>query len=144
MEDCRSEPTAWGKNLNAMDLNTLTWERQVIRRLQHATTREELVSLLDDDDVNTRIVVAMLLGREGESLTPNERNAAINGLLLLLADPACNEYEYGSWQGDEETVIYVSATAAEALAKLGYAKDVGEVFSKAQSQSIQVIEAENP
>ena len=67
----------------------------------------------------------------------------MDGLLRLLADPACNEYGYGSWQADEEAVIHVSATAAEALARLGYAADAGQAFVKAQSQGIQVVVAEN-
>jgi hypothetical protein len=44
---------------------------------------------------------------------------------------------------DDELPVYVSATAAESLVRLGFGEDKNEVFSKAQSQGIPVNNVEN-
>jgi hypothetical protein len=64
-------------------------------------------------------------------------------LQQLLADSSANEFEYGVWQNDDESVFFVSATAAEALAKLGYAEDSAAVFETARVHGIGVKKTTN-
>ena len=62
-----------------------------------------------------------------------------DSLLSLLGDGAPNELGYGiGFTSDEDEVVYVSATAAESLAKLGFAQSAIEAFKEAERQGVSV------
>lgn len=116
------------------------WERAVARRLQWVSSHEDLLDVLHDNDANKRLVAARLLGVTWHLLNPAGRQDVIRGLLPLLGDRACNEYDYGGPQSDEEDApVYVSETAAAALVRLGYAANVDAVFETARAAGHTVV-----
>ena len=119
------------------------WEREAARQLLWVSYYEDLLEFTDHEDPNIRIVAARVLGRIEDLLDEKGLEVVRAELLRMLNDPTQNDIAYGSSQDDDESSIFVSATAAESLLELGYADDVGAVFKKAQSQQIPVRETRN-
>src|SRR5262249_35769477 len=114
-----------------------TWGRPVARWMACAVnSHDTLLDVLQDSQPNRRIVAAMLLGKSAHLLHAGGRERVIQELVRKLDDSSQNEY--GEWQGDEDTSVYVSATAAEALSLLGYAPDPVAVFDRARREGHQV------
>lgn len=120
-----------------------TWDRAAARQLQWVSAAEELLEVLHDDDPNRRILAARLLGGAADLLSDAGRTQAVQALLPLLADGAQNQYAYSGYQGDDESATFVSATAADALAQLGYAPDAAAVFEEARRAGLPVEVRQN-
>jgi glucose-1-phosphate thymidylyltransferase len=100
-----------------------TWEREVAKSLQWVNSWEDLLEMMDDKDPNLRILAADLAGRIGDFLTPDAQAVIRDKLQDLLQDNRPNDYEYGGFQSDEDSMILVSDAAAESLAKLNKASE---------------------
>jgi hypothetical protein len=121
-----------------------TWERPAARFLECAvSSSESLLDVLRDPEPNKRIVAAKVLGQAGHLLTDQSRPRVVEELVRLLADGSPNQIGYGAWQDDEETVVFVSATAAESLKELDYAPNVPTVFARARQEGQPVVERRN-
>ncbi len=124
-------------------LRSATWEGATARELQWASSHLDLLDVLADANPNRRIVAATFLARAGEILTEASRETVVQALCGLLKDPRMNEISVDGSMDDENTAIFVSASAAEALARLGYAEDAEAVFEKAQKNGIEVAVKRN-
>ncbi len=120
-----------------------TWERAAAQQLQWASSYVDLLDVLVDPDPNRRIVAADLLGRIGEFLIEEAKERVISELCHLLGDPAINQIAVDALQADEDSASYVSATAAEALVRLGYAEGVVKAFERARREGFKVEETHN-
>jgi glucose-1-phosphate thymidylyltransferase len=119
--------------------SSTTWERKAARELLWVTSHLDLINVLEDEDPNKRIVAADLLGRIKDLLSQDGRGAAIQALLPLLEDASPNSLPYGGgFESDEESITYVSATAANSLVQLGYATDNAAVYERAQQHGVAV------
>jgi glucose-1-phosphate thymidylyltransferase len=114
------------------------WQRAAARQMEWVSAPEDLLDVLHDTDPDKRIVAALLLGRTGHLLSHEGKQAVISELIHLLSDTACNQYDYGGFQSDEEDAVFVSNSAATALSSLGYENDVSAVFKKARSDGFNV------
>ena len=93
------------------------WESGAARRLYGCRSIEDLIAKLDDEDANLCIVAARLVGMG--SLSPGQRESAVEALKPLLEDKRANEYEYGGLAADaEEAPTMVAEVAAEILNRL--------------------------
>ena len=126
-----------------IDPSYSTWERDAARRLQWVSSYEDILDCLNDRDPNLRIVAAVILGCIKNVIDDEMEKQIILALLNLLSDSAMNQYEYGSFQSDEDSAYYVSATAAESLVLLGYAENIQAVFDKARKEGFEVSECKN-
>lgn len=124
-------------------INSSSWKRAAAQHLQGMASYHELLRVLDDEDPNTRILVADVIGRVRHSLTEQGKEQIISRLCRLLGDPATNDYGYAGFQSDEDSVYFVSGTAAESLVRLGYAENVHAVFAKARKAGFEVEECYN-
>ena len=123
-----------------VDRHSSNWERRAAKQMQWVASPEDLVELLHDSDPDLRIMASRLLGCTSDLLSREGQEVVVRQLLRLLGDPACNLYDYGGSQSDEEEMTFVSSTAANALADLGYEDDVAGVLAKAKQQGIDVVE----
>jgi len=120
-----------------------TWQRPAVQQLQWVSSHLDLLDVIDDPDPNVRITSAQLLGRTGALLTDEGRKQIIDGLLRLLADGKSNVLPADGFQGDDDSVFFVSATAAESLRKLGYADNLDAVFQRAGTEGFTVCKRRN-
>lgn len=120
-----------------------TWERPAARKLLGASCHDDLIEALTDSDTNVRIIAALLLGRTSHLISQDEKNLVVDALVRLLADPSQNEIEVEGFEHDQEVSHHVSATAAEALAVLGYAETASAVFERARREGKRVQETRN-
>lgn len=121
-----------------------TWEKSAARWIEGTVgSYESLLEILRDADPNKRIVAARMLGLSKHLLDASSRDRVIEDLVRLLSDPATNDIGYDSWQGDDESMVYVSATAAETLVRFDYAPDAAAVFARARQEGAPVAECYN-
>lgn len=127
----------------AVSITGSTWQRAAARELQWANSHEDLLEVLDDEDPNRRIVAAQVVGQTGDLTSEEGKAQIIKKLLCLLSDTDFNQYQYGGFQSDEDSITYVSVTAAESLRQLGYAENIGAVFEKARMEGYKVEDHRN-
>ena len=119
------------------------WEGAAARQLQWVSSYLDLLDVLADADPNRRIVAAGILGRSGALFSPQATDQVIRALCGLLGDRAMNRIPTDGYQMDEESMSFVSVAAAEALAKLGYARTPSDVFHRGREEGLTVFEAQN-
>lgn len=117
-----------------------TWERMTSRQLQWISTCDDLIDILSDDNPNRRIVASIVLGHAMELASAETKKLTIEALCKLLADPCVNQCAYAAFQEDDDNIVYVSTTAAEALQRIGYAKDLMGVFQRARQEGYSVVD----
>lgn len=119
-----------------------TWEKRALHLVELVSSYAELLDYLGDPDPNLRIVAAIIIGHLDDLIGPNQKAYVIPALCNLLNDDAQNQLD-GSFQSDEDTVYFVSATAAESLVRLGYEENVHAVTVKAKKEGFKVKERIN-
>lgn len=113
------------------------WERAAAARLHWVASHLDLIDALGDPDANVRIIAADLLGQLAPLVDESGRGEIVEALLHALSDKGANDPGYGGWQAEDEPPVLVSATAAVALARLGYAADTAAVYDRARAQGYQ-------
>jgi glucose-1-phosphate thymidylyltransferase len=118
----------------------LTWEKHAATVCQTASSVDDIIDFLSHNDTNVRILAAELLGA-GRSLYDKQiEKIIIEALLNCLADDSMNEYQYASWQEDEDDIVVMAPTAARALCNLGYAPTIQKAFEKARSEGYKIVD----
>lgn len=116
------------------------WILQVVEKFENASSLTDLTKRLGDPDPNARIFSAYLIGRTADLLGEKGRKHATDALLEKLADTATNQI---GADDDDEEIYFVCASAAEALAALGYAESPEAAFEKAKADGRPVDPRKN-
>ena len=121
------------------------WERGARKHISRLCRESDLIDCFDSEDPNV-VIVAMhvMTAVQGCGVfSQATQRKIITRLLSLLSSTKVNEYEYGGSQEEEDSVAFVSASAAECLRKLGYAPDRNLVYAKARKHGWAVNECQN-
>ena len=98
--------------------DSFSWECQTARHLRLTDSYEAFLNLLSDQDPNIRIFALDVIGRYGYLLS-NQGQLNIRPMLhILLNDNASDDYTYGGFQDEDESLNTVARTARAALISL--------------------------
>lgn len=101
-----------------MEHDNFSWECQTARHLRSIDSYEAFLNLLNDRDPNIRIFALDVIGRCGYLLS-NQGQLNIRPMLhILLSDNASNDYMYGGFQDEDESLNTVARAAQNALISL--------------------------
>ena len=103
------------------------WEAMSSRKIASASLKH-LKKASQDPDPNVRILASRLMAELGDY-------QAIDTLVHLLDDDVQNTYS-GILQCEDDETIFVGATAAETLVRLGYAPDIESVYERARHKNV--------
>ena len=104
--------------IRQIEQHNFSWECQTARQLRSIDSYEEFLNLLNDQDPNIRIFALDVIGRYGYLLS-NQGQLNIRPMLhILLSDNTSNDYMYGGFQDEDESLSTVARMAKNALISL--------------------------